>query len=294
MRQIVERAVEQASPLIQSRNQVLTLDLPHEPTSVFGDHKRLVQIVVNLLNNAAKYTPEGGAIHLRLGQSLQKVELKVSDNGIGMAPELVPQVFDLFVQAERTADRSQGGLGLGLSLVKSLVELHNGTVEARSLGLGMGSHFTVHLPRVLFERHRAQRSEGSQPAQIPVTTPLQILIVEDNNDAACALALLLKAAGHHVFVVQTACEALQVVSSNSPQVCLIDIGLPDMDGNELVRRLHTLPQCAGAVFIAVSGYGQEQDRATSLAAGFKHYFVKPVDTLHLSTLLAEISSRRLL
>lgn len=122
--------------------------------------------------------------------------------------------------------------------------------------------------------------------------PLRILIVEDNNDAACALALLLKAGGHHVLVVQTAWEALQVVNSNSPQVCLIDIGLPDMDGNELVKRLHKLPQCAGAVFIAVTGYGQEQDRATSLAAGFKHYFVKPIDTLHLATLLAEISSRR--
>lgn len=156
MRQIVERAVEQSSPLIQSRNHVLTLDLPREPTGVLGDHKRLVQIVVNLLNNAAKYTPEGGEIHLRLSQSLQKVELEVSDNGIGMAPELVQQVFELFVQAERTPDRSQGGLGLGLALVKSLVELHNGTVEASSPGPGMGSRFTVHLPRVLFEQRMVQ------------------------------------------------------------------------------------------------------------------------------------------
>lgn len=292
IRQVIDSAVEQAAPLIESRGHALTLDLPREPAGVLGDHKRLVQIIVNLLNNAAKYTPEGGAIRLRVSLFPQKVELAVSDNGIGMAPDLVQRVFDLFAQAERTSDRSQGGLGLGLALVKSLVELHRGMVEASSPGLGMGSCFTVCLPRIPFEALKVQRLEGEQPAQIKPVTPLKILIAEDNVDAANALALFLEASGHDILVAHSAGEALKLADTSSPQICLIDIGLPDMNGNELVRHLQLLPQCASAIFIAITGYSQEQGRAAALAAGFDHYFVKPVDTLRLSALLAEISTRR--
>jgi CheY-like chemotaxis protein len=201
-----------------------------------------------------------------------------------MEPSLVARVFDLFTQAERTPDRSQGGLGLGLALVKSLVELHGGTVQASSPGPGKGSSFTVRLPRYAQDVALAPQPAGER---LPDgAAPLRILLVDDNVDAVHTLQLFLHSAGHEVEVAYSAADALALSKSFLPEVCLLDIGLPDYDGNELARRLRVLPQTAGATLIAMTGYGRQQDRDASMAAGYDHYLVKPVNTTQLSDILA--------
>ena len=297
LRNVVDDAAEQIRPLISARRHKVVLDLPPGPAHVKGDHKRLVQVVANLLGNATKYTPEGGHIALRLKQDGPHWLLEVSDDGIGMEPGLVTRVFDLFTQAERTPDRSQGGLGLGLALAKSLVELHGGSVSAASAGLGRGSTFSVRLPRYL-----ADSAAPSVPAASAFTAPflpgpagaapaaaprLRILVVDDNLDAAHTLNLFLRAAGHEVEIAYCAADAIEIAKVFAPQVCLLDIGLPDIDGNELARRLRRLPQTSDAVLVAATGYGRTQDREAAAQAGFDHYMVKPVNTLHLTELLAQ-------
>jgi signal transduction histidine kinase len=284
-KRVVDDAAEQIRPLIAARRHRVVIELPPAPAYVKGDHKRLVQVCANLLNNATKYTPEGGTIQLRVDADGDDYVLTVADDGIGMEPALVERVFDLFTQAERTPDRSQGGLGLGLALVKSLVELHGGAVKAYSAGLGKGSTFTVRLPRytqdvvlapapVVGERH----GEGG--------VPLRILLVDDNVDAVHTLQLFLRSGGHRVEVAYSATDALELAKTFVPEVCLLDIGLPDFDGNELARRLRLLPQAAGSTLIAMTGYGRQQDRDASMAAGFDHYLVKPVNTMQLADILA--------
>jgi CheY-like chemotaxis protein/anti-sigma regulatory factor (Ser/Thr protein kinase) len=258
---------------------------------VTGDKKRLVQVVVNLLNNAAKYTRDGGQLLLKTEVRSAHVLIQVSDNGIGMAPELVSRAFDLFAQAERTSDRSSGGLGLGLALVKNLVELHRGTVSCESPGPGRGSTFTVCLPRQLVEQPHDDAHAVDLPSQNS-TAPLRILVVDDNIDAASMLGMLLEAGGHEVMTEHGSHAALQRAKVEAPQVCILDIGLPEMDGNELAQRLRTLPQTAKSILIAVTGYGQDSDRGQTLAAGFDHHLVKPVDTTKLSAILAAIGHTR--
>ena len=284
MRDVVSDAVEQVMPLIQSRRQVLDLHLAEHAITVTGDRKRLVQVIVNILNNAAKYTPEDGTISLAADVRDAQVLVDISDNGIGMAPELVSRAFDLFSQAERTSDRAQGGLGLGLALVKHLVELHHGSVECESRGVGKGSRFTIRLPRELVARQERE-PQASDDVQA-VSQRVKVLLVDDNADAAAMLAMLLEAAGHEVIVEHGSLAALERASKEAPQVCLLDIGLPDIDGNALARRLRAAPETADAMLIAVTGYGQEKDREDSMAAGFDHYFVKPIDTKELVSLLS--------
>lgn len=285
LKRVVDDAAEQIRPLISARRHRVAIDLPPAPAHVKGDHKRLVQVVANLLNNANKYTPEGGTLHLRLESQGHDYVLTVQDDGIGMEPALVERVFDLFTQAERTPDRSQGGLGLGLALVKSLVELHGGKVSAASPGLGMGSTFTVRLPRftqdvVLATQPTAREVHARDGA------PLRILLVDDNVDAVHTLQLFLRSSGHQVEVAYSGADAIELAKVQVPEVCLLDIGLPDFDGNELARRLRRLPQAAGATLVAMTGYGRQQDRDVSMAAGFDHYLVKPVNTTQLSDILA--------
>ena len=286
----VADAVEQVRPLIEARKHRLEVHLPPEPAFALADRKRIVQILVNLLNNAAKYTPEGGNIVLAMEVQESVVQLSVSDNGIGMTPELVARAFELFAQAERSSDRSQGGLGIGLALVKSLVDLHGGSVRAESAGLGKGSRFVVRLPRLQLpesdESVPPRRAMAAQPAR-----RLNILVVDDNVDAAFMLGMFLQASGHAVFIEHAPGKALERARKESPDVCLLDIGLPDMDGNELVRRLRAQPETASAVMVAVTGYGQDQDRKNAIDAGFDHHFVKPVDTGRLAVLLHEVSLR---
>lgn len=284
---IVAHALEQVMPLLEAKRHRLTMALASETAPVLGDEKRLVQVVTNLLNNAVRYTPEGGDIHLAIDAQGTRIVLRVKDNGIGMAPELQPRVFDLFTQADRSADRAQGGLGIGLALVKSLVELHGGEVRCSSEGIGEGSEFVVTLPRL----PEGQALSGQRPLrQLGKTEkPLRILVVDDNADAAMMLALYLNAVGHEVAVEHTSGNALARAATTPLDVCILDIGLPEMDGYELALRLRTQERTSHIKLFAVTGYGQEQDRQKGKEAGFDHHFVKPVDTAKLASLLSEIA-----
>lgn len=288
VRHILTDAMEQVNPLIQSRRHHLALQLSPDPAIVLGDDKRLVQVVANLLNNAAKYTPEGGHLLLTTDVREEKVLLSVSDDGIGMEPELVARVFDLFAQAERTPDRSSGGLGLGLALVKSLVELHGGSVSCTSKGRDKGSSFTVCLPRLPLQAKPAAALPADSRLHSP-KRPLRVMVVDDNPDAARMLAMLLEAAGHQLTVESCAQTAFEKARAEPPDVCLLDIGLPEVNGNELARRLRSQPETADTVLIAITGYGQPSDRERALAAGFNHYFVKPVDSIKLVAFLADVA-----
>jgi len=283
---IVAHAVEQVRPLIEAQRHQLVLAPDPAGGRVLGDEKRLVQILTNLLNNAAKYTPAGGTITLRTEVDADCVLVIVSDTGIGIAPALRAQVFDLFAQAERTPDRSQGGLGLGLALVKSLVVLHGGRVACHSAGLGKGSTFIVQLPRLLDEAAPLAAPPSAPPQQ--VAGQLDILVVDDNTDAAFMFKLLLEQWGHRVRVEHDAYGALESVARAAPDVALLDIGLPGMDGNALAHRLRAMPSTSATTLVAVTGYGMEGDRQQTLAAGFDHHLVKPVHTPDLSAVLEKV------
>jgi PAS domain S-box-containing protein len=279
-------ALEQVRPLVEARRHRLEMQLPPEDASVEGDHKRLVQVLANLLGNAAKYTPDGGHIVVRMKVDDERVTMDVIDNGIGMTPEVQRGVFDLFTQAERTSDRSQGGLGIGLALVRSLVELHRGTVSVHSDGPGQGSRFSVCLPRMPAIAHGAPHTGGGQQASTACQGGRHVLVVDDNVDAAELLGMMLEGAGHRVHTEHLSLAALDYAGAAAPDACILDIGLPDMDGNDLARRLRALPQLRGALLVAVTGYGRPQDRDAALAAGFDHHLVKPVDIQQLLDLLA--------
>ena len=257
---------------------------------VCGDKKRLVQVVANILNNAAKYTPEGGNIVLRVEVLAAHVAIEIADNGIGMERDLALRSFDLFAQAERTPDRSSGGLGLGLALVKNLVELHGGRASCHSAGLGRGSTFAVHLPRMVDSKFEPDRHKNLDRDMNLDAQPLQILVVDDNQDAASMIALLLEASGHQVFVENSSRRALERARQQALHVCILDIGLPEMNGLELAKRLRAQPETANASLIAVTGYGQEDDRAQTRAAGFNYHLVKPVNVTELLDLLAQVKT----
>jgi len=284
----VASAVEQVRPLIEARRHTLTVRTDGATAIVNGDHTRLVQVIGNLLNNAAKYTPQGGDITLDVGVDGALVGISVIDTGIGIGPGLLPQVFDLFTQAERTPDRAQGGLGIGLALVKTIVSLHGGSVVAHSDGPGRGSKFSIFLPaaapgEVAEQRQRKQAGEAG-------AGPLSIMIVDDNVDAAESLASLLSAQGHQVSVQADPQDALLAADLNPPRVFILDIGLPGMDGYELARRLRASPATRPALFMALTGYGQAHDRILSRSAGFEHHFVKPLDIDKLNSVLATVRS----
>ncbi|MFK3736734.1 ATP-binding protein [Massilia sp. TN1-12] len=284
--QIAADAVEQVAPLVQARRHRLDLRLAPQAAEVMGDKKRLVQVLTNLLGNAAKYTDEGGHIQLRTDVHAHEIRIEVEDDGIGMTPELAARAFDLFTQGERTSDRSMGGLGLGLALVRSLVELHGGTVRCHSAGPGRGSTFTVCLPRAAARQDDGAAAVAGNGTGTAAARRLRILVVDDNVDAAALLAMLLEAAGHEVAVEHGSHAAIARAAAFAPDVCLLDIGLPDMDGNALARHLRAQPATAGALLIAVTGYGQDSDRQRSLEAGFDHHLVKPLDILQLEAILA--------
>jgi PAS domain S-box-containing protein len=285
IKSMINGAIEQARPLIESRNHMLSIRLPAENPLVFGDRTRLIQVVTNLLNNAAKYTPQGGEIRLCMDLKDAEVRILVSDNGTGIDASLLPHIFDLFSQAERTPDRSQGGLGLGLALVKSIAALHGGSITAKSDGLGKGSTFTLTLP-VLHE-HNEPEGRPSEPDETAHSIhPLHIQIVDDNLDAAESLAAVLRTQGHQVLVQENARAGLAEAQRSHPQIFILDIGLPDMDGYELARRLRRLPGNEHACLIALTGYGQAHDKVLAKAAGFDYYFVKPMDVNALQKVLA--------
>ncbi|GAA3956946.1 hybrid sensor histidine kinase/response regulator [Allohahella marinimesophila] len=287
MKRIISDAVEQISPMIESKQHHLILDLAAKPARVLGDQKRLVQVITNILSNAAKYTPTGGNITLQMEVESEHVAVIITDDGIGIRPDLLPRVFELFTQAERTSDRSLGGLGVGLALVRSLVDLHGGRVLASSDGYGKGSKFVVCLPRLDKENPACDLPPLGE-TEDSAGRSLRVMVVDDNADAAEMLAMFLEASGHEVHTEHSARAVLNSIDRQVPDVFLLDIGLPEMDGNELARQLRQRQDTAKAVLIAVTGYGQAQDREKTRAAGFDYHFVKPVNTLELLEVLATI------
>jgi CheY-like chemotaxis protein/two-component sensor histidine kinase len=284
IRSVVSGAVEQVRPLIDARAHALQVHAGDTLARVCGDQTRLVQVLVNLLGNAAKYTPHGGSIDVRVHVEQDTVRIAVADNGSGIDASLLPHVFDIFTQGVRTPDRSQGGLGIGLALVKSLVALHGGEVSARSEGPGKGSVFEVALPR-LIEAGPGAGDSGLEQARPGRGTGRRILVVDDNADAATSLGELLEALGHEVSVRFDGKSALASVAAFAPEVLVLDIGLPDMDGYELARRLRAEPATGQARYLALTGYGQAHDRTLARVAGFDHHFVKPVDIAALQAVL---------
>jgi signal transduction histidine kinase len=289
---IVQSAVEASRPLIRRRRHQFAVQLPEEPVRIEGDLTRLAQVLSNLLNNAAKYTDDGG--HIRLDAELEgdTVAIRVRDTGLGIAPNLLPHVFDLFTQADRTLDRAEGGLGIGLTLVKRLVEMHGGSVAARSEGLGRGAEFIVRLPVLA--------TQPAQPGEVtakiaPVRNEadnqsLRILIVDDNVDAADSIAMLLSMEGHQTRTVNTARAALLAAPEFKPEVVLLDIGLPEMDGYEVARLLRARNGTHDMRLVAVTGYGQPSDRRRARAAGFDEHMVKPVEPSRLQDFLRSVRS----
>jgi signal transduction histidine kinase/ActR/RegA family two-component response regulator len=290
LRAMLAQAVEQVAPLVQARRHQLELPSDAGPLVVCGDAKRLIQVLANLLNNAAKYTPPGGLLRVEMDIEGERVHVAVSDNGIGMREDLISRAFELFSQAERAADRTQGGLGIGLAVVKRLVELHGGVIGASSDGPGKGSRFTVVLPLAPAGVEAAKTAPASTPAG--AAGPLRVMIVDDNVDAAQMLSMRIAADGHDVQTEHASADALRAAETAPADVYLLDIGLPEIDGFALARRLRSHPATAHAVLIAVTGYGREEDRAASREAGFDFHFVKPVDGGDLAALLGEIAASR--
>ena len=285
--QIVQRAVETAQHVIETRKHDLIVSLPPEAIWLEADPARLEQVVGNLLNNAAKYTEPNGRIWVTAVREGPMVILRVKDTGIGILPEMLPRVFDLFVQADRSLDRAEGGLGLGLSLVKSLVQLHQGTIEAHSPGVGQGSEFVIRLhavPEVMAMQPDSSAGEASKGRR------LRLLVVDDNTDTVESLAMLLRLSGHVVLTANTGPAGLQAAIAESFDVAMLDLGLPSIDGYEIARRIRQ--QTGKPILIAMTGYGQPEDRERTKEAGFDYHLVKPVDPEKLHDLLSKIGKFR--
>ena len=292
MRTIVECGVETVSLFIEQRRHTLAVRLPPAPIWLDGDPTRLEQVVVNLLNNAAKYTDEGGQIQLSLRREGNVAVLQVRDSGIGIAPELMPHIFDLFTQAERSLARSEGGLGIGLSLVQRLVEMHGGKVTASSV-VGQGSEFVVRLPVALTAEPCPPSPSPSPPTKKPKPTgpPLRVLVVDDSVETAETLARLLHHSGHEVWTAHDGPTALEAALENRPNVVLLDIGLPGLNGFEVAKRMRQQPTLRNVVLVAMTGYGQESDRLRSREAGFDDHLVKPAHFEQIEKILATVSEQ---
>ena len=291
LRHVIDDAVEQVLPQIQAHSHTLRTPNMVEPIVIYADKKRLVQIIANLLSNAVKYTPNGGLINVNVEAYTDKIAISVEDNGVGMSADFAPHAFEVFSQAEQTSDRATGGLGLGLALVKSLTELHGGTVTCESAGKDKGSVFTIWLQT---QSGIAQHTESTveQQASAPTNSKMKIMVVDDNVDAVTMLAMFLESTGYDVVTAYRASEALDLSKSEAPDVFVLDIGLPDIDGNELAKRLRKLPEASNAVLIALTGYGLPEDRERTKAAGFDHHLVKPVDPDQLNDILLTIPATR--
>jgi signal transduction histidine kinase len=285
---IVSQAVDNIRPTIERRCQHLSLQVPEESLRIEADPTRIEQVIVNLLSNASKYTDPGGSIALVVDRLADEAVVSVKDNGIGIAPELLPEIFDLFTQADHSLERSQGGLGIGLTLVKSLVQMHGGQVSATSDGLGHGSEFTVRFPlatRLLEAELAAEIDELTHSGD-----SLKVLIVDDNSHAAESLAMIVKLWNHEPRISFSGLEALGLVEDYRPSVVLLDIGLPGMDGYSVAKSIRTRPEFEGVTLVAMTGYGRDEDLQMSRSAGFDHHLVKPIDFDELQTILGKVGS----
>jgi CheY-like chemotaxis protein len=284
----MSKAIEIASPLLEQRGHRLTIDVPGQGLSWRGDPVRLAQVVANLLTNAARYTNRGGTIRLAAFSEGVEVVISVQDNGSGISPEMLPKLFELFTQAKRNAVGAEGGLGIGLALVKNLVAMHGGTVVAHSEGLGKGSEFVIRLPKPTGGLAPSEQPPASTRAASEFPGPAQrVLVVDDNVDAAELLGEFLRKAGHAVAIANDAAAALALLQQFNPEVAVLDIGLPVMDGYELGLRIRA--QGANCRLIALTGYGQVQDRVQSKKAGFECHLVKPMDLDRLAEIVAQAS-----
>jgi PAS domain S-box-containing protein len=289
LREVIDAALDTVRPLVEASGHVLEVSLEPAPLPLEGDRTRLSQVLTNILNNATKYTPPGGRIELRAGRDRDDVRLEVRDSGIGIPCDMLDRVFEVFTQVGSTLDRAQGGLGVGLALVRRLVEMHGGRVWAESAGAGEGSTFVVRLPLAA-----SQPSTGAAPAPgdacatppLPAATPpMRILVVDDNVDAAQSLGLILSRLGHDVRVLHDGLQAVEAGRSVMPDVVFVDITMPGMDGFEVVRRLRNVPALTKTRFVALSGHSQQTFRERARTAGFDEYCVKPIAPESLSRLL---------
>jgi signal transduction histidine kinase len=290
---IVSRAIETIQPLLTEQRHELILEIHDEGLEVEGDLTRLTQVLGNLLNNAAKYTDPGGRINLSLRRADREVEISVRDTGIGIPPELLPRLFNLFTQVDAAAHRSQGGLGIGLALVRQLVEMHGGRVSALSDGPNKGSEFVIRLPlREALTRDAVNGSATLGPVVAEGRRGHRILLADDNRDALDSLATLLQCDGHEVHTAADGAEALALAAVCRPDVMLLDIGMPKLDGYEVARRVRAEPWGKGTVLIALTGWGQDEDRRRSREVGFDNHLVKPLDPDKLSAMLAKLPTEK--
>src|SRR6185369_2361664 len=284
---VIQQAVEVALPLVDSAGHHLIVDLPDEPIYLDADRARLAQLFGNLLNNSCKYTRAGGTVSLSAKRDGDDVEVTVKDNGAGVPQDKLDSIFDMFMQVDRTSEHSQGGLGIGLTLVKRLTEMHGGSIEARSAGEGQGSEFIVRLP--VLSREEVAAHHGPDVAS-ESQQQRRVLIVDDNHDSADSLAMLMQITGNNTYMAHDGLEAVEAVEKYRPEVVLLDIGLPGLDGHEVCRRVREQPWGKDIVMIALTGWGQEDDRRRSEEAGFNGHLVKPVDYDMLLELLASFTN----
>jgi PAS domain S-box-containing protein len=289
---IVAQAVEAVQPLFTARHHRLVIDVPAEPLPIWGDGARLTQIISNLLNNAARFTGDGGHIALAARREGARLVLSVKDDGIGIPPDMRERVFDMFAQIEWPGQRKQEGLGIGLALVKRLVEMHDGDIEALSAGAGRGSELVVRLPLAEDDRPIANGAAPAAPDAARGARPERILVVDDNVDAAESLSRVLRLSAHEVRVVHDGLAALAAAREMNPDVVLLDIGLPELDGVEVARSLRRRADGPRPLLVAITGFGQAEDRARTAAAGFDHHLTKPVDPKQLQTLMQTARGER--
>jgi CheY-like chemotaxis protein len=286
---VLQRTVDGARASMDERGHALALALPTEAIQVEADAARLEQAIANLLTNAAKYTDPGGTISVAAEREGDDAVIRVRDNGIGIAPDVLPRVFDLFAQGARSLDRAQGGLGIGLTLVRRIVELHGGTVDASSAGIGRGAEFVIRLRALppAADGTAVPPPEDARPA-VAAHHPARVLMVEDNPDAAETLVMILELLGHHVRVVHDGLAALDAARANVPDIMLVDIGLPGIDGYEVAQRIRRDAALKHIVLVALTGYGRPEDKELAIAAGFDYHLVKPVDVDALGALVAKL------
>ena len=287
MARVIQAAVETSGPLLAEAGHELTITAPPEPIYLQADLTRLAQAISNLLNNSAKYTEPGGQVWLTAERQGSDAVVTVRDTGIGIPAEMLPRIFDMFAQVDRSPARVQGGLGIGLTLVKRLVEMHGGSIRAASDGLGLGSRFEIRLPIVPEPEAEALPTDRSEE-RTAVTSALRVLVVDDNKDSAITLSMFLRIMGNETRSAFDGDEALRVASQFRPQVMVLDIGLPKLSGYEVARRIRQEPWGREMILIAVTGWGQEEDKQHSKEAGFDHHLVKPVDPAGLTELLASL------
>jgi CheY-like chemotaxis protein len=284
LQRVIRHAVETSGPLIDAQQHKLTIDLPAREIALDADVTRLTQVFANLLNNAAKYTPFNGSISIKAEQSGHSVTVRIADNGIGIPPEMLPRVFDMFMQVDNSLERAQGGLGIGLSLVKRFVEMHGGTVEARSMGRGTGSEFVVRLPVMSASAQVEDRASHDAAAPRRAVSH-RVLVVDDNQDAAASLAMLLGTMGHETRTANDGVEAIEIAGEFRPDVTLLDIGMPRLNGYETARRMRQTDWGRQMLLVALTGWGQDSDRVRSSDAGFDTHLVKPVDLAEINRVL---------